>query len=367
MKNNIKNITLDLGARSYDIAIGYKIIDILGPMLERLNIGQDAVIITNNTIHHLHGAHLNSVLSRYGYSSRFILVADSEKSKSYKVCLDVIQKIAAFDMNKKIFIIALGGGVIGDLAGFIASIYKRGIAYVQVPTTFLSQVDSSIGGKTGIDLAVGKNLVGSVYQPRLVVSDISFLRTLSLKQIRNGLAEVVKYGIIKDPALFYYVEKNCKDILKLSIECMQKIVCDCSRIKAQVVKIDEFDKTGKRAALNLGHTIGHAIEAAAGFTKDYSHGEAVAIGIACACDISVKLKLLSRKDAKRIEALLKNIGLPVYCHGVKLHDIIQAQSHDKKFIHGKNRFVLPVKIGATVIKEDISIKLIEDALKRRVK
>jgi len=367
MENRAKNITLNLGSRSYEITIGYKTIDCLGPMLEKLNIGQDAVIITNHTIHHLHGGYISSVLSRYGYSTRFKLVPDSEKSKSSRVCLDLIEKIAAYDVRKKIFIIALGGGVIGDLAGFIASIYKRGVPYVQIPTTFLAQVDSSVGGKTGIDLSFGKNLVGSFYQPRLVLSDISFLRTLSLKQIRNGLAEVIKYGIIKDVSLFEYVEKNYSNILKLNILSLEKIVYACSKIKANVVEQDELDKTGKRAMLNLGHTIGHAIEAAAGFTKDYSHGEAVAIGIVCASDIASKLKLLKPADAKRIENLIKKVGLPVHCYGLKLDDIMQAQSHDKKFIHGKNRFILPIKIGRVVVKEDIPIKIIEDVVRRRMK
>lgn len=366
MENRAKKITVNLGQRSYDIIIGYKTINCIGTILEKLNIGQDAIIITNHTVHHLHGGHISSALSRYGYNTRFKLVPDSEKSKSYKVCLELIEKIAAYDVKKKIFIIALGGGVVGDLAGFIASVYKRGVPYVQVPTTFLAQVDSSIGGKTGIDLSCGKNLVGSFYQPRVVLSDISFLRTLSLKQIRNGLAEVVKYGIIKDPALFDYVEKNYKDILKLNISCMEKIISACGRIKANIVERDELDKTGYRAMLNLGHTIGHAIEAAANFTKDYSHGEAVAIGTVCAVDISRKLKLLNAVDARRIENLLEKIGLPTHCSGLKLNDIMEAQSHDKKFIRGRNRFVLPVKIGKAVIKEDIPVKLIEGVIQRRI-
>lgn len=367
MENRSKNITVDLGQRSYDIVIGYKTLDFLGGILEKLNLGQDAVIITNHTVHHLHGGHISSVLSRYGYSVRFKLVPDSEKSKSYRVCLDLIEKIASYDINKKIFIIAFGGGVVGDLAGFIASVYKRGVPYIQVPTTFLAQVDSGIGGKTGIDLSSGKNLIGSFYQPRLVLSDISFLRTLSLKQIRNGLAEVIKYGIIKGSALFDYVEKNYKDILKLNISCMEKIISACSGIKAGIVEQDELDRTGKRAMLNLGHTIGHAIEAAAGFTRDYSHGESVAMGTLCAAEISYKLKLLSAVDLRRIENIFKKTGLPAHCSGLRLSDIMEAQSHDKKFIHGKNRFVLPVKIGKVIIREDIPVKLIEDVVRRRAR
>jgi 3-dehydroquinate synthase len=362
----MKKIAVNLGQRSYDILVGYKIIEGLGPYLQKLAIGQDAVIISNPTIHHLHGGHLQSILSRRGFSTRFYLVADSERSKSEKVCFDLVNKIAAYDVKKRIFIVAFGGGVIGDLVGFIASVYKRGIPYIQIPTTFLAQVDSAIGGKTGIDLAVGKNLIGSFYQPRMVMSDLSFLRTLSLKQIKNGLAEVIKYGIIKDAQLFGYVEKNYKNILNLNIECLRHIVCACSRIKAKIVEQDEMDSSSKRAILNLGHTIGHAIEAAACF-KEYTHGEAVAIGIVCACGISVKLGLMDASSAKRVENLLTKVGLPTSCINLKMADILHAQSHDKKFIHGKNRFVLPRRIGSVTIKEGIPANLIENVLKRRVK
>jgi len=363
----MKKITVSLGARSYDILVGHKIINQLGDVLEKLEIGQDAVVISNPTIHHLHGACLHSILSRKGFSVTFKLVPDSERSKSQKVCFDVINKIAAYDVKKRIFIIAFGGGVIGDLAGFVASVYKRGIPYIQIPTTFLAQVDSAIGGKTGIDLHMGKNLIGSIYQPRLVLSDSSFLMSLSLRQIRNGLAEVIKYGVIKDPKLFEYVEKNYKDILKLKIEPLENIVYACSQIKARVVETDETDTSGKRAMLNFGHTIGHAIEAAVCYTKEYSHGEAVSIGMVCASEIAFKLGILKRSDKKRLEDILSNVGLPVSCSGLRVEDIMHAQSHDKKFIHGKNRFILPKKIGSVIIKEDIPVKLIESILKSRIK
>lgn len=363
----MKKVKVDLGPRSYEIVIGYKIIDRLAALLEGLKIGRDAVVISNPAISHLHGAHLNSALSRKGFGVRFYTAPDSELSKSEKVCFGLINKIAAYDVRKKIFIIAFGGGVIGDLAGFIASIYKRGIAYIQVPTTLLAQVDSAIGGKTAIDLAVGKNLVGSFYQPRLVFSDLSFLRSLSLRQVRDGLAEIIKYGVIKDTKLFEYVEKNYEDILNMRIVSIEKVVYDSSRIKAAVVKIDPADTCGKRAILNFGHTIGHAIEAAACFTKEYSHGEAIAIGMACAADIADKMGLLGSSDAKRIECLLSKVGLPTSSTGLCIEDIMKAHLYDKKFIHGKNRFVLPVKIGSVKIKEDIPIKLIETVLKRRIK
>ncbi len=362
----MENIKVNLGKRSYEIVIGYSILQDMPALFKKLKLGNDAVIITNHTIHHLYGRQLQNILNRNGYGCWFNLVADSERSKSQRACWHLLNRIAAYDKKKAIFIVALGGGVVGDLAGFIASVYKRGVPYIQIPTTFLAQVDSSIGGKTGIDLDIGKNLVGSFYQPRLVLSDLSFLRSLSLKQIRNGLSEAIKYGILGDRKLFEYIEANYKDILKLNIKMLERIVYVCSRIKAAIVQLDEFDTTGKRAVLNLGHTIGHAIEAASGFIREYSHGEAVAIGMMCACDISHKLKLIGKTDSKRIEKLLVNIGLPVSCSGLRLNDIVKAQGHDKKFIHGKNRFILPVKIGRVVIKQDIPHRIIESSVKGRL-
>jgi len=363
----MKKIRVNLKKRSYDIVIGYGIINQLGSILHQLAPGRDAVIITNHTIYDLYGRHLQAILNRSGFTAWFKLVPDSERSKSQNVCMKLINEIAAYDRNKQIFLIAFGGGVIGDLTGFIASIYKRGINYVQIPTTFLSQVDSGIGGKTGIDLELGKNLVGTFYQPRIVLSDISFLKSLSLRQIRDGFSEVIKYGVAKDSGLFEYVEKNYKKILQLNIESLEKIIYGCSVIKARIVQTDETDKTGRRAVLNLGHTIGHAIEAAASFKKEYSHGEAVAIGMICACEISRKLKMMSLQDVKRVERIISNIGLPSQCAGLHLSDIMSAQSRDKKFIHGKNRFVLPVKIGSVVLKEGIPVKLIEVVIKQQLK
>ena len=362
----MKNVTLNLGPKTYSIAIGHKIIEGLGSALKKLDIGRTAVIVSNSTIYHLYGRRLWNILNKKGIKAIFKLVPDSELSKSQKVCFELINKIASCDVKKRIFIIAFGGGVIGDLAGFAASIYKRGIPYVQIPTTLLAQVDSAIGGKTGIDLAVGKNLIGSFYQPKIVLSDISFLKSLSLRQIRNGLAEAVKYGIIKDAKLFAFLEKNYKDALKLDVETLEKIVYASSRIKAKIVSQDETDKTGRRAILNFGHTIGHAIEAAASF-KRYSHGEAVAIGMLCACDISRKLGLLNNADAGRIENLLIKIGLPANFSKLRIKKILQAQSHDKKFIHGSNRFVLAKRIGAVLLRENIPAEVIRITLKNRLK
>ncbi len=259
----MNSIRVNLKERYYDIIPGKHILAQSGRLIRGLNLGRDVYIITNASIKDRYGAILEKSLTNAGFKSKFTQVLDSEKSKSLETAYSVINDLANYDKKKQICVIAFGGGVIGDLAGFIASIYKRGIPYIQIGTTLLAQVDSSIGGKTAVDLKTGKNLVGSFYQPKLVISDVSLLETLDLRQLRSGLAEVIKYGIIKDPVLFKYLENNSNviagDLIKtLNLEF---IISRCARIKAKVVEQDEKEKKGIRTILNFGHTIGHAIEA----------------------------------------------------------------------------------------------------------
>ena len=355
-------IRVNLGKNSYDILICSDELHKLGPCLKRLNIGKDAVIVTNPGIKKLFGSRIEKAIVSNGFSARFETVPDSEKAKSEKECLRLLNNISKFDASRRVFIIALGGGVVGDLAGFTASVYKRGIPYVQVPTTLLAQVDSSIGGKTAIDLSTGKNLVGAFYQPRLVFSDTAFLKTLPEKELVSGLAEAIKYGIIKSPRLFAFLEKNYAKILRHDKKCLRHIVHECSIIKARIVEKDELDKKNLRVVLNLGHTIGHAIEAASNYRRSYNHGQAVALGILASVYISKKTGLLTDKNSSRIRNLIRNARLPVRLKNVKLKDILSAQGHDKKFIHGKNRFVLPVRIGKVVVKENIPESLIKKSL-----
>jgi len=210
----MKKIRVNLKDRSYDILIGESLLKGCGPILNRLDIGKDAVIVTNKYLLGLYGTILARSLKRAGISVRFELVPDSERAKSNRTAIELINRIAGYDKGKRLFIIAFGGGVIGDLAGFVAAVYKRGVPYVQIPTTLLAQVDSSIGGKVAIDTPIAKNLIGAFYQPRLVLSDISLIKTLSKRQIRNGIAEILKYGVIKDRNLFEYLKKNHKKILE---------------------------------------------------------------------------------------------------------------------------------------------------------
>lgn len=358
----MKKIKVNLGKNSYDILICSGELDKLGPCLKRLNIGKDAVIVTNPGIKKLFGTKIKKALVSSGFNVRFETVPDGERAKSERECLRLLNNISGFDSQSGLFIIALGGGVVGDLAGFTASIYKRGVPYVQVPTTLLSQVDSAIGGKTAIDLSAGKNLVGAFYQPKLVFSDIAFLKSLPEKELASGLAEVVKYGIIKSPGLFSFVEKKYRAILSRDKKCLSRIVYECSFIKAGVVEKDEKDNKNVRVALNLGHTIGHAIEAAANYRRSYNHGQAVALGILASVYISEKMNLMEEGAGCRIGNVIKNIGLPVKLKNISLGNILSAQSRDKKFIHGKNRFVLPVGIGGIAVKEGIPLNLVKEAI-----
>lgn len=362
----MKKVKVNLGKKSYEIVIGSDILDRLPLFLRDLNVGNTALIITNPKIKNLFAAKLSLILKKHNFNHSYLIIGDSEKSKSEKIAFNLIGKIAKFDKGRGIFIIALGGGVVGDVSGFVASIYKRGIPFIQVPTTLLSEVDSSIGGKAAIDLDVAKNLVGSFYQPKLVFSDIALLKTLPKRQILNGLGEVIKYGIIKDPEFFNYIEKNLKKIVNMDKKALEHIVYVSSAIKAGYVEKDEFDTLGIRAELNLGHTIGHAVEAAGKYSKKYNHGESIAFGIVVATEISKRLGLINSIDSIRIIKLIGESGLPVKIRGVKLDKIINATFYDKKVTHGVNRFVLPVKIGKSKVVKNISLKLIKEVLKERI-
>lgn len=351
--------------RSYNIVIGRRAIDHLAGLLTRLKVGTDAYIITNPLIKKKYGGLLAGLLRKARFGVKFKTVPDGEKSKSLRQAASLISDIAAYDRKRRIFIIALGGGVVGDLAGFVASIYKRGVPYIQVPTTLLAQVDSGIGGKTAVDLAVAKNLVGAIYQPKLVLSDISFLRSLAPRQVRSGMAEIIKYGIIKDAGLFSYLEKKYADCLALKQEALTHVIERSSSIKARIVEQDEREEKGIRTALNFGHTIGHAIEAASGF-KLYNHGESVALGMLVAAEISKALGLIDGPCLERIEALIKNAGLPTRIKGIPLNSIINAHYRDKKFIGRKNRLVLIRALGKTKIAQNLPLETIRQAIEKRM-
>lgn len=358
----MKHVRVRLKQNSYDIAIGSGILASFASCLKKTGVGNTAFIITNPFIRKMWGRRLSGLLARGRFNAVFFEVADTEKSKSAAVCIDLINRIAGHDKLKQAFIITFGGGVVGDLGGFIAAIYKRGVPYIQLPTTLLAQVDSAIGGKVAIDLKIGKNLVGAFYQPRLVFSDIGFLSTLPLRQARAGIAEIIKYGVIGDAGLFEFLEKNMPKLLRLDKKALEYAVERSSRIKASVVERDEKDSLGIRAVLNYGHTIGHALETATGYKGDYNHGEAISIGMAAANHIAMESGRLSGPQAARIRKLLLSAGLPVSAKGVSPAVVYSAHLRDKKFIHGKNRFALPVSIGRAAVVEGIPEKTVRKAI-----
>jgi 3-dehydroquinate synthase len=360
----MKKVRLSLKGRSYDILIGRDLLRRAGEILAKLALGRDAVVISNSRILRLYGEAFRRSLAGSRLTARFERVPDSEKAKAHRTAVDLLDRIAAYDKRKTLFIVAFGGGVIGDLAGFVAAVYKRGVPYAQIPTTLLAQVDSAIGGKTGIDLPVAKNLAGAFHQPKVVISDISLLKTLSPRQVRNGLAEIIKYAVIGDRRFFGYLESNYGRILRLDDKSLEFVISRSSAIKARLVEKDELDRKGIRAALNYGHTIGHAIETAEGYSDLIYHGEAIAIGMVVAGRIAVKMGMMRPAELARIKSLIGNAGLPTKIRSGRLFaPIFAAHLHDKKFIRGKNRLVLPTGIGRVRIVEGVPDSVIRGALK----
>lgn len=362
----MKRVKVSLSERSYDIVIGRDILKTCGNALKSLNIGHDAVVVTNSRLAGLYGKKLTNSLERSGFCVRVEIVPDSEKAKSVAVATRLMHRLSAYDIGRKIFIVAFGGGVIGDLAGFVAAVYKRGIPYVQIPTTLLAQVDSAIGGKVAVDLPVAKNLIGAFHQPRIVLTDVSLIRSLPRRQIASGLAEIIKYGVISDAALFRFIESKYQKLLRGDPAALEFVISKCAAIKAGVVAKDEFDRIGARALLNYGHTIGHALEAASLYSAQYNHGEAVAIGMIAANSMSTNLGLMKKSESLRVEALIKKAGLPTMVKGVRLPAIYASHLHDKKFTGATNRFVLPVRIGSAKIVQSVPDGVIRNALKELV-
>ena len=358
------SVPVRLGERSYHIVIE-KTLDRLPGELKKLGLGTEVAVITNPKVKSLFGKSVDISLKRTGLKTGFLLVPDSERAKSLKEAMKLLASLSKMDgKGRRLCVAVLGGGVVGDLGGFVASAYKRGIPYVQIPTTLLAQVDSSIGGKVAVDLPEGKNLVGAFYQPRLVYSDISFLKHLSARDFASGISEVIKYAVIKDKTLFSYLESNRRKIQKRDADALLEIVGRCARIKADVVSRDETERKSIRTILNYGHTIGHAIETARGYSGAYSHGEAVGLGMMAAARIALRLGIFPKADLLRIERLLGDFGLPVSLKKTDIEKIMGSLSYDKKFIRGINRFVLPVKIGKVTIKEGIPESLIREEISR---
>lgn len=328
----------------------------------------DVVIITDPLVNDLYGDLLRRGLKEF--CCQTLEVARGEKNKNLKNASKLIDELVKLSAHRDTLIIAFGGGVIGDLAGFVAATYMRGLDYVQVPTTLLAQVDAAIGGKTAVNHPKCKNLIGSFYQPKLVFCDIQTLTSLPARELRTGLAEVVKYGVIEDEAFFKFLEENshhlntkafeAPDSLRAALKVWQIIVTESAKIKARIVAQDEKED-GLRMVLNYGHTVGHAIETLTRY-RGYNHGEAVAIGMVAAAKIAAGLKLIRPDGVKRISGLLENLGLPTEVEGLKVRQVVRALGIDKKVKGGKIQFVLPEKIGQVCISSDVPVKLVKQVL-----
>jgi len=358
----VRIVNVPLGQRRYAIKIGDNLLSRLGAECARLKLGARCAIITDTNVGRQYARPAYNSLLRAGFEPSLIVVPAGETAKSLKTVQSCYDRLASHRLERNSFIVALGGGVVGDLAGFVAATYLRGIPFVQVPTTLLAQVDSSVGGKVGVNLKAGKNLVGAFHQPRLVLCDLSTLGTLPASQYRAGLAEVIKYGIIYDPALFARLERELPALLRREPKILAAIVARCCQIKADVVGQDETEG-GLRAILNFGHTIGHAIEAISGYGK-YLHGEAIAIGQIAAARLSAVLTGLPTKDVTRIADLFRSAGLPaqVKLNTIQRTKLLAAMKLDKKVSHGEIKFVLANRIGKVVWGQKVPMAEIQKVL-----
>jgi 3-dehydroquinate synthase len=356
-------VKVPLQERSYPILIGENLLTRLGSECSQLSLGSQCAVISDHNVAPLYAKATLKSLQRSGFNPVLMTVPAGETAKSLKSVQLCYDQLAKHRLERKSFIVALGGGVVGDLAGFVAATYLRGIPFVQVPTTLLAQVDSSVGGKTGVNLKAGKNLVGAFYQPKIVLCDLATLDTLPPREFRAGFAEVIKYGIIYDLALFQRLERDLDKLVKLDSETLSEVIARCCEIKAEVVGQDETE-SGLRAILNFGHTIGHAIEAISGYGK-YLHGEAISIGQVAAAKLSVKLTGLSAKDADRIEKLFQRAGLPnkIKLNPAQMTKLFAAMKLDKKVSAGEIKFVLAERIGNVKWGQKVPAELIGEVLK----
>jgi 3-dehydroquinate synthase len=341
----VKTVKVPLGERSYRIVIGPSLLKAVGKHCKQLKLGKSCAVITDDRVKPLYAKTVTDSLDSSGFNVTLITIPAGEKSKNLRLVQSCYDQLAKARLERNSFVLALGGGVVGDLAGFVAATYLRGVDFVQVPTTLLSQVDSSVGGKVGVNLKAGKNLVGAFYQPQLVLCDLDTLQSLPPREFNAGLAEVIKYGIIDDARLFKKLESDMKLILKQDPIVLGNIIAKCCQIKAKVVGADEKE-SGLRAILNYGHTIGHAIEAITRYGT-FLHGEAISIGQIAAGVLSNALCQFPEKDMERVRALFKKAKLPTSFRfsTAQRKKLIEAMQLDKKVSAGEVKFVLASRIG----------------------
>lgn len=356
----MKKITVRLGQNNYIIHIGIGIIGQVNQILSDLGHHDKVIIITNPVVKKLYGSDLKQNLTDAGLKATIFEILEGEKHKSLESAGKLYYKLAEVGAERTTPILALGGGVIGDLAGFVTATYMRGIPLIQLPTTLLAQVDSSIGGKTAINHGKLKNEIGAFYQPISVISDITTLKTLPTLELINGLSEIIKSAVILDKDFFKYLEEHLDLIKALDDNVLEEIVAKSAQIKKEVVESDERD-LGLRNILNFGHTVGHAIESVSDFR--IAHGQAVGIGMVAASKIAVELGSLENEEADRLKKLLERAGLMVKLPQLDIKQIMTAMQYDKKVKSGKIRFIVPRSLGQVYISDDVPSALVEKVLK----
>lgn len=361
-----RTVPVGLGDRAYEVVIGPGLLDQAGHRILPFLKNRRAAIVSDEIVWGLHGPRLSAVLDRSGIDVSPVIVPPGEQTKSFGGLADITDRLLALELDRADLVVAFGGGVVGDLAGFAAAVYKRGIDFVQIPTTLLAQVDSSVGGKTAIDTPRGKNLVGAFHQPRLVLVDLDVLATLPDREMRAGYAEVIKYGILGDRAFFAWCEANGPAVLAGDRTAQEYAVTQSVAAKARIVAADERETTGARALLNLGHTFGHALEAQTGFSERLLHGEAVALGMVLAARYSARREYMSDDDAARITAAIDAAGLPSEVAALGLgcdgRTLAGHMLHDKKMDAGSLPFVLLRGIGEAFLDKTVSLDDVADFL-----
>ncbi len=345
---------------SHDIRIGRNILDRVVLLIAKNHKAARYVIVTDSNVNPIYGHNLQGAMTEAGLKAAVLEIPAGETSKTMSTVMEIAGRLLDLGADRGTLLIALGGGVVGDLTGFIASVYMRSVPYIQIPTTLIGQVDSAIGGKTAVDLPWGKNLLGTFYQPRAVFIDLDYLKTLPPKEYSNGLAEIIKYGMIEDDKMFKFLEENMEEVKNRDAGHLLKIVETCCRIKKSIVEIDEHEQ-GLRRILNFGHTLGHALEAVSDYTL--SHGEGVALGMIGAAKLSAKMRYLPDNDLARLEKVIAAAGLPTRIGaGLALQTVIERLKMDKKKKDDVVHFVLVKKIGLPFVNGSISDPMIAEVL-----
>jgi 3-dehydroquinate synthase len=362
----IRRVAVGLGARAYEVVIGPGLLDRAGEQLRPFLKRPRTAVVSDETVWGLHGARLTAALAAAGIEALPVVIAPGEQAKSFEGLAALTDRLLGLELDRGDVVTAFGGGVVGDLAGFAAAIYKRGVDFIQIPTTLLAQVDSSVGGKTAVDTARGKNLVGAFHQPRLVLADLDVLASLPDREMRAGYAEVIKYGILGDFGFFEWLEANGAAVLARQPEALAHAVARSVEMKAEIVAEDETEQ-GRRALLNLGHTFGHALEAETGYGEALLHGEAVAAGQAIALRFSAAQGLCPRQDASRAEQAIAAAGLPTRLSDVAGHPfaaerLLRHMAQDKKAEGGRLTFVLARGLGEAFVAKGVEAGLVRDFL-----